>query len=74
LYFHLSEIEVEEGAIVDRGERIALSGSTGMATGPHLHWELRAKGGAVDPEYWLQAALLDKNAVSAIMSGLIEGR
>ncbi len=74
LYFHLSAIEVAEGALVERGARIALSGSTGMSTGPHLHWELRAKGDAVDPEYWLKAALLDKDAVTAIMHGLIEGR
>jgi murein DD-endopeptidase MepM/ murein hydrolase activator NlpD len=74
LYFHLSKIEVEEGAVVDRGSRIALSGSTGMATGPHLHWELRARGEAVDPEYWLKAALLDKTGVTAIINGLIEGR
>jgi hypothetical protein len=74
LYFHLSAIEVAEGDIVERGQRIALSGATGMATGPHLHWELRARGEAVDPEHWLGAALLDKDAVLAIMHGLIEGR
>ena len=74
LYFHLSAIVVEPGAIVERGERIALSGSTGLATGPHLHWELRARGEAVDPEYSLAAPLLDKNRVRAIMYGLIEGR
>ncbi len=74
LYFHLSAIEVAVGAVVERGERIALSGSTGMSTGPHLHWELRAMGEAVDPERWLKTAILDKDAVLAIMSGLIEGR
>jgi hypothetical protein len=74
LYFHLSKIEVEEGAVVDRGSRMALSGSSGMATGPHLHWELRARGEAVDPEYWLKAALLDKTELTTIINGLIEGR
>jgi murein DD-endopeptidase MepM/ murein hydrolase activator NlpD len=74
LYFHLSALEVKEGDIVERGARIALSGSTGMSTGPHLHWELRAMGEAVDPEYWLKVPLLDKTAVAAIMNGLIEGR
>ena len=74
LYFHLSGIEVAEGTVVERGERIALSGSTGMSTGPHLHWELRAMGEAVDPERWLKSAILDKDAVLAIISGLIEGR
>jgi murein DD-endopeptidase MepM/ murein hydrolase activator NlpD len=74
LYFHLSAIEVAEGAVVERGARIALSGSTGMSTGPHLHWELRAKGEAVDPEYWLGPSLLDIGTITAIMNGLIEGR
>jgi len=74
LYFHLSSIEVSEGKIVERGERIALSGSTGMSTGPHLHWELRARGDAVDPEYWLGSALLDKEAIKATITALIEGR
>jgi murein DD-endopeptidase MepM/ murein hydrolase activator NlpD len=74
LYFHLSSIEVKEGDIVERGQRIALSGSTGMSTGPHLHWELRAKGEAVDPRYWLLPALLDKEAIKATITALIEGR
>jgi murein DD-endopeptidase MepM/ murein hydrolase activator NlpD len=74
LYFHLSKIEVEKGAVVDRGSCIALSGSSGMATGPHLHWELRARGEAVDPGYWVKAALLDKTEVTTIINGLIEGR
>ena len=74
LYCHLSAIAVAEGAIVERGGRIALSGSTGMSTGPHLHWEIRAMGEAVDPGHWLKTAILDKDAVLAIISGLIEGR
>jgi murein DD-endopeptidase MepM/ murein hydrolase activator NlpD len=74
LYMHLSAIEAKEGDIVERAARVAFSGSTGMSTGPHLHWELRAGGDAVDPEYWLGAVLLDKSSMAAIMHGLIEGR
>jgi murein DD-endopeptidase MepM/ murein hydrolase activator NlpD len=74
LYFHLSSIAVRAGAMVERGTVIARSGSTGMSTGPHLHWELRAKGAAVDPEHWLGVALLDKEAIKATIIGLIEGR
>ena len=38
---HLSKFTVEEGAMVERGQRIALSGATGRVTGPHLHWTMR---------------------------------
>jgi murein DD-endopeptidase MepM/ murein hydrolase activator NlpD len=46
---HLSELMVAEGAIVERGQRIALSGATGRVTGPHLHWTLRLGRARVDP-------------------------
>jgi murein DD-endopeptidase MepM/ murein hydrolase activator NlpD len=49
MYFHLSEIRVEEGAMVRKGDVIALSGMTGRVTGPHLHWGARAGGARVDP-------------------------
>jgi murein DD-endopeptidase MepM/ murein hydrolase activator NlpD len=49
MYFHLSEFKVDEGAMVRRGEVIALSGMTGRVTGPHLHWGARAAGARVDP-------------------------
>src|SRR6266571_1801948 len=38
MYFHLSEFKVEEGAMVKKGDVVALSGATGRVTGPHLHW------------------------------------
>jgi murein DD-endopeptidase MepM/ murein hydrolase activator NlpD len=74
LYMHLSTISVAEGQLVDRGTQLGLSGSTGLSTGPHLHWELRARGQAVDPEYWLSRPPLDKDRVAAIIVPLIEGR
>jgi murein DD-endopeptidase MepM/ murein hydrolase activator NlpD len=46
---HLSKFMVEEGAIVERGQRIALSGATGRVTGPHLHWTMRLGSARVDP-------------------------
>jgi murein DD-endopeptidase MepM/ murein hydrolase activator NlpD len=48
-YFHLSEMKVEEGAMVRKGEVIALSGMTGRVTGPHLHWGARVGRARVDP-------------------------
>jgi len=46
---HLSEIAVEEGQIVDRGDVVGLSGATGRVSGPHLHWTVRLNGARVDP-------------------------
>jgi len=49
MYFHLSEMLVKEGDTVDRGAVIGLVGSTGRATGPHLHWGARLNNARVDP-------------------------
>ena len=48
-YLHLSEIRVEPGEIVQRGQIIGLAGATGRVTGPHLHWGVRILGARVDP-------------------------
>jgi murein DD-endopeptidase MepM/ murein hydrolase activator NlpD len=45
---HLSEVSVAQDQIVERGQQIALSGSTGRVTGPHLHWTVRLAGARVD--------------------------
>lgn len=50
LYGHLNNINVSENQFVKSGELIGLGGSTGHSTGPHLHFETRYKGIAIDPE------------------------
>jgi hypothetical protein len=50
LYYHLDSIDVREGAVLEAGDRIGLSGATGLITGPHLHWEIRVAGTAVEPK------------------------
>ena len=54
LYYHLDSLGVHEGQYVKQGERIGLSGATGLATGPHLHWEIRLNMEAVNPEFFLK--------------------
>lgn len=49
MVFHLSEILVEEGRLLRRGDLLGRAGSTGRVTGPHCHWGLSLQGQLVDP-------------------------
>jgi murein DD-endopeptidase MepM/ murein hydrolase activator NlpD len=55
-YAHCSKLLVKVGQMVRRGKEIALSGSTGRSTGPHLHFEVRYKGTAQNPVRFLEEA------------------
>lgn len=52
-YWHMSEIKVAPGMMVETGDVLGLVGNTGLSTGSHLHWELRIDGVAVDPMQFL---------------------
>jgi murein DD-endopeptidase MepM/ murein hydrolase activator NlpD len=52
IMLHLSRFDVKEGDMVTAGQRIGAIGSTGAATGPHLHWGLYVNGACVDPVPW----------------------
>ncbi len=54
LYYHLDELSCNEGDKVSVGDIIGKSGATGLATGPHLHWEFRVNGEAISPEFFLK--------------------
>lgn len=54
LYAHQSQILVEQGVRVQKGDLIGKVGTTGRSTGPHLHWEVWAGGVQVDPLNWLE--------------------
>ena len=56
-YGHLSKILVKVGQFVRIGETVGLIGSTGRSTGPHLHYETRINGEAVDPQKFLRAGI-----------------
>jgi murein DD-endopeptidase MepM/ murein hydrolase activator NlpD len=53
LYAHMSQILVSVGTNVARGDPVGLMGSTGLSTGPHLHFEVRVGGNATDPLLYL---------------------
>ena len=54
MYYHLSQLKVKEGQNVQQGDLIGLSGATGFATGPHLHWEVRLNSVIVNPDYFIE--------------------
>jgi murein DD-endopeptidase MepM/ murein hydrolase activator NlpD len=60
-YSHMSEILVEEGMMIRKGQEIGLVGSTGRVTGPHLHWTVYLNKERVNPELFL-----NKNIITTI--------
>jgi len=55
-YYHMSEAFLSVGAVVKTGDFIGRIGATGLATGPHLHWEMIVHAVTVDPVQWLRIA------------------
>lgn len=56
-YHHLSRIDVTQGQDIAQGQVVGGVGATGLATGPHLHWELIVGGVNVDPVFWTYAGV-----------------
>lgn len=57
MYCHLARIDVQAGTTVSKGQLLGLSGKTGRASGPHLHWSVVLNGAMVDPELFIPATI-----------------
>jgi murein DD-endopeptidase MepM/ murein hydrolase activator NlpD len=60
IYYHMSRILARTGEIYSQGRVLGYSGATGLATGPHLHWEIRAAGVNANPGILTKEAFLRK--------------
>ena len=68
LYHHLSGIMVEYGDFVEGGTPIGVVGSSGLATGAHLHWEIRVSGMPVNPFSFLSTKVVDTEYILNILN------
>jgi murein DD-endopeptidase MepM/ murein hydrolase activator NlpD len=76
-YGHLREIFVEVGQQIESGQKIAIMGSSGRSTGPHLHYEIHSQYRTLDPMKFLQAgaeAVGDEPALSTVNRPLWTGK
>lgn len=62
LYGHMSSYAVSEGQSVSQGDTVGYVGSTGMSTGPHLHFEVRSGGERIDPEQFFSGLTFSPDA------------
>ena len=60
-YTHLSRVDVAKGDVVEQGQRIGALGSSGLSTGPHLHFEIQLGTELIDPAYFLKLSKPDFN-------------
>jgi murein DD-endopeptidase MepM/ murein hydrolase activator NlpD len=68
VFFHMNELFVSTGESVTEDTIIGTLGSSGLATGPHLHWELRVGGIPVDPNLLVGNGLIDNSLIMSIVS------
>jgi murein DD-endopeptidase MepM/ murein hydrolase activator NlpD len=70
LYAHLSSIEVEPGALVERGGTVGRTGETGLAGGDHLHFTVLVRGVPVNPDEWFDGAWIRNRIAAKLGSAL----
>jgi murein DD-endopeptidase MepM/ murein hydrolase activator NlpD len=66
IYGHLSRIDVKPGQMVKKGQAMALSGSTGLAGGDHLHYSMQVDGVQINPVEWLDAHWIHDRILSKL--------
>jgi len=66
LYFHMERSAVAQGEIVKQGQIIGYVGASGLATGPHLHWQVEVDGVPVDPMSLLETGLLNVSTLASL--------
>ena len=66
LYAHLSSIDVQEGQMIAKGETIGRTGTTGLAVGDHLHFEVLVSGISVNPVEWWDINWINNNISSKL--------
>ena len=69
-YAHMSQVFVSPSQGVRQGEQLGLVGSTGISTGPHLHFELRVNGYAVNPSQVSRELIFFRKAICAVCEPL----
>jgi murein DD-endopeptidase MepM/ murein hydrolase activator NlpD len=57
IFFHLSKFLAEVGTSVEKGQRVAKTGNSGISTGPHLHYGLSVNNVRVDPTLWIKGII-----------------
>ncbi len=64
MYCHMDQMDVKAGDHVEKGQAIGLSGMTGRATGPHLHWSVILNGAMVNPALFIQKEIGKNGAIN----------
>ncbi len=59
IYYHMQSLSVQTGQVLKAGDTLGTLGTTGLSTGPHLHWEVRIHGIPISPRLLLEKPLLD---------------
>jgi murein DD-endopeptidase MepM/ murein hydrolase activator NlpD len=72
LYGHLSQIDVKEGDLVEKSQKLGRSGATGLAGGDHLHFAMLVGDAYVDPTEWWDAKWVDEKVMSRLKDGAAE--